>query len=351
MFLATIYKGSECRQNALRVHPGRECARVFHFSSCTTRAGIGRSPLLRSGHEMNEVSEAIARWLEQKRGADRTSAAVLSVLALGSGAAVFLLTSLVFYTLLSVFFGAFVHSAPLLVVAALALTAGAFRRSIRAMEDEPQLGLDPMGFWIIKDVFSVGPRLIREGLRQVRCCGQLGELNVRACARALAYLAGHNSAVSWEDLIQHCPQLTSPRLREQLSLLDGVLFLGEDAGRVTLMDPFRLRLRWMLDPEERTARGQDPARPGQPTTPHVLPVNEPEKLGAYEILGLSPLASTGEIKRAYRKRMKQCHPDLFAGMDQQARALAERWTRALNAAYATLNPRDGSAKPSSRPTR
>src|SRR6478736_10431287 len=112
---------------------------------------------------MNEVSEAIARWLEQKRSVDRTSAAVLSVLALGSGAAVFLLTSLVFYTLLSVFFGAFVHSVPLLVVAALALTAGAFRRSIRAMEDEPQLGLDPMGFWIIKDVFSLAPRLIREG--------------------------------------------------------------------------------------------------------------------------------------------------------------------------------------------
>jgi hypothetical protein len=30
---------------------------------------------------------------------------------------------------------------------------------------------------------SVGPRLILEGLRQVRCCGQLRELNVAACAR------------------------------------------------------------------------------------------------------------------------------------------------------------------------
>jgi len=48
-----------------------------------------------------------------------------------------------------------------------------------------------------------------------------------------------------------------------------------------------------------------------------------------------------EIKTAYRKRMKECHPDLFAGMDQQAQALAERWTKALNAAYATLNPRQG----------
>jgi DnaJ-domain-containing protein 1 len=218
---------------------------------------------------------------------------------------------------------------------------------MKAMQREPQLGLDPMGFWIFKDIFAVGPRLILEGLRQVRCCGQLGELNVTACARALAYLAGHNAAVTWQELVQHCPQLPPPRLREQLSLLDGVLFLGEDGALVTLMDPFRLRLRWMLEPEQRAAKGQDPPRPRQEPTPQTLPVNEPEKLSAYEILGLSPLASMVEIKTAYRKRMKQCHPDLFAGMDQQAKALAERWTRALNAAYASLNPRHGTARSSS----
>ena len=44
--------------------------------------------------------------------------------------------------------------------------------------------------------------------------------------------------------------------------------------------------------------------------------------------------------------MEECHPDLFADMDQQSKALAERWTKALNAAYATLNPRHGGAKPS-----
>jgi hypothetical protein len=37
---------------------------------------------------------------------------------------------------------------------------------------------------------------------------------------------------------------------------------------------------------------------------------------------------------------------LFAGMDQQARNLAERWTRTLNAAYETLNPRHSGARPS-----
>lgn len=110
---------------------------------------------------MNEVSEAIARWLEQKRRTDRASTAVISVLALGSGAAVFILATLLIYGVLSIVCGAFVHSVP-----------------------------------------SLG-------------------------------------------------------------------------------------------------------------------------------------------------RVKECHPDLFAGMDQQAKALAERWTRALNAAYATLNPRHEGARPSS----
>jgi len=59
---------------------------------------------------MNEVSEAIAGWLEQKRRTDRASAAVISVLALGSGTVVFLLTTLVVYTLLSLFSGTSFHS-------------------------------------------------------------------------------------------------------------------------------------------------------------------------------------------------------------------------------------------------
>lgn len=296
---------------------------------------------------MNEVSEAIAHWLEQKRRTDRAYAAVISILALGGGAAVFLLMSLLIYAVLFIVGGAFVHSVPFLALIALGLTTAIFVRSMKTRQDDRQLGLDPMGRWILKDIFSAGPRLILEGLRQVRCCGQLGELNVAACARALAYMAAQNAAVTWQDLARHCPQLPWPRLSEQLSLLDGVLFLGEDAARVTLMDPFRLRLRWMLPQEQRAEKRQEPARPSPNPTPQPLPINEPEKLSAYEILGVSASASLLEIKMAYRKRVKECHPDLFAGMDEQAKTLAERWTRSLNAAYATLKPRRDGIRPSS----
>src|SRR5215472_1764825 len=125
---------------------------------------------------MNEVSEAIVRWLEQKRRTERKLAAVLSVLALGSGTAVFLLATTVIYTILFLFCGPFDYSSPWLGLGAMGLTAGVFVLSMRGRQD--RLDFDPMGFWIIKDVCSFGPRLILEGLRQVRRCAQLGELNV-----------------------------------------------------------------------------------------------------------------------------------------------------------------------------
>jgi len=297
---------------------------------------------------MNEGSEAIARWLEEKRRTDRVWAVVICVLALGCGAVAFLLTSVLIYTLVHIvsgaFSGAFVHSAIFSGLVALGLTTWSYVRIMKRRRHALDLELDPMGFWIFKDLYSVGPRLLLEGLHQVRCCAQLGELNVAACARALTYLAGKNAAVSRDELIAHCAQVPWERLKEQLLLLDGVLFLGEEGSRVTLMEPFRLLLRSMLPQQQTAGKRREPTRPRPEPPPDAVPMNEPEKLSAYEILGLSPLASFVEIRTAYRKRVKACHPDLFAGMDEQARALAERWTKALNAAYATLNPRQRGAR-------
>jgi DnaJ-domain-containing protein 1 len=298
---------------------------------------------------MNEIPEGIAGWLEEGRRAERGSAAVLSVLGVGGGVFVFLLMTLLFYTVLYVLFGGFRHPVRWLSPVALGLTVVFFAHNMKSNRDRLDLGMDPMGFWIIKDICSFGPRLLVEGLRQVRRCGELGELNVAACARALAYLAGQNAAVDWEELMRHCAQLSSARLREQLSLLHEVLFLGENASRVLLMEPFRLRLRSMLEREQRTGRRPEPARPTPEAPPRVVQVTDPEKLSAYELLGLSPSASMMEIKMAYRKRVKACHPDHFAGMDERAKAMAQRWTTALNGAYASLNPRQRGARPGSEP--
>jgi hypothetical protein len=294
---------------------------------------------------MNEGSESIARWLEQKRRRDRAWAIVICVLALGCGAAAFLLTNVLIFTLVHIVSGAFVHSAFFSGLVALGLTTWSYARIMKSRRHALDLELDPMGLWIFKDLYSIGPRLLLEGLHEVRYCAQLGELNVEACARTLAYLAGKNAAVTRDELMAHCAQVPWERLREQLLLLDGVLFLGEEGSRVTLMEPFRLLLRSMLPPQQPAGKRAEPAWPRPEPALDAVPVNEPEKLSAYEILGLSPSASWVEIRTAYRKRVKACHPDLFAGTDEQARALAERWTKALNAAYATLNPRQRGAKP------
>jgi hypothetical protein len=296
---------------------------------------------------MNEGSEAIARWLEQKRRTDRVWTMVIGMLALCCGTVVFLLTTLLIYAVIRVVSIAHDHSEIFSEVVALGLTTWSYARIMKRRRHQLDVEFDPMGLWIFKDIYSIGPRLLLEGLHEVRCCAQLGELNVAACARALAYLAAKNGAVAQDELMSHCTQLPWERLREQLLLLDGVLFLGEDGARVTLMEPFRLLLRSMLPPQQATGRRAEPARPRPEPAPEAAPVNEPEKLSAYEILGLSPSASWAEIKAAYRKRVKACHPDLFAGTDEQGRALAERWTKALNAAYATLNPRQRGSSPGS----
>ncbi len=41
------------------------------------------------------------------------------------------------------------------------------------------------------------------------------------------------------------------------------------------------------------------------------PINEEKKARFYALLGLPPDASLQEVKQAYKKLVKRCHPDLF----------------------------------------
>lgn len=282
------------------------------------------------------------RWLGQERRSNRAAAAMFAVIALGSGVAVFLVMAFLLNGLL---FLVWRHSVIGSALLAFAVTAAFFAHSMKSQQQQLDLVLDPLGLWVIKDLFGFGPRLMLDGLRQVRRCASLGELDVTACARALSCLAEQNRSIDWAELVRHCGQVSPEVLREQLLLINGVLLLGADASRVVLMEPFRLRLRAMLERERRAGRIPSPEGPKLKSAPRITAALDLETLSPYELLGLSPAASLMEIKAAYRKRVKECHPDLFSGMDDQAKALAERWTRALNAAYATLNPRHHAATP------
>jgi len=53
----------------------------------------------------------------------------------------------------------------------------------------------------------------------------------------------------------------------------------------------------------------------------------------HKILGVSSVATIGEIKAAYQKLMSQYHPDKVATLGTEIREVAERRTKEVNAAY------------------
>lgn len=60
----------------------------------------------------------------------------------------------------------------------------------------------------------------------------------------------------------------------------------------------------------------------------------------YEILGLDYGASQDEIKKAWKKKMKLCHPDRFAHSDEEGKTRATDMAKQVNEAYHTLKDDD-----------
>jgi len=59
------------------------------------------------------------------------------------------------------------------------------------------------------------------------------------------------------------------------------------------------------------------------------------KLNWYEVLEINPDSSYEEIKAAYRKLMKEYHPDKVATLGKDLKALAESKTKEISEAYET----------------
>lgn len=53
----------------------------------------------------------------------------------------------------------------------------------------------------------------------------------------------------------------------------------------------------------------------------------------YEVLGVSGIATREEISAAYKRCISQYHPDKVANMGAEIRAVAERKSKEINAAY------------------
>jgi hypothetical protein len=64
---------------------------------------------------------------------------------------------------------------------------------------------------------------------------------------------------------------------------------------------------------------------------------------AYTILGVRRGDTFDEIRRAYRERMKEYHPDKVAGLGSELRELAERKAKEINMAFEELKKMHGAA--------
>ncbi len=256
---------------------------------------------------------AITTWLERKRRRGMRSAALYAAATLIGGAFVLGLT---FYCIFFITAGS--------AVLATIVTGLIFADAVRARRDD----LSFVPTWLLREYISIGPRLILEGWPYVRRAQRFARLDLETCTNVLAYLARQGIPTSRDELLRRFPEVQWSTLSTDLRLLDRVIFFQPEGLRVILATPLRLELRALL--------GQGHAAPIPEPEPQAAPVDQTHKLSPAEILGVHPAASLGQIKTAYRTRIKECHPDLFAGMDEHSRSLAEEWTKALNAAYESL---------------
>lgn len=274
------------------------------------------------------ASDNIAGWLARKRITDIVISALCCLVAFVAGMAlVILMSTVISVVVVMVFFEVFHQTGIAWVVSVLITTA----IMVLLAYDSFTSGRDDMGnipLWMFRECCSFGPRLVHDSLRHFNLARNLARLDVTSCSIALTRLARQSKSVTLDELLQLCPGMNRARLRQQLLLIQGVLLIGHDS-RVLLSEPLRLILSPLLHDDRKF-------EPNPESEPEPTPVHEPEKLSPHEILGVTANATLADIKAAYRNRIKDCHPDRFANMDQTSRERAEEWSKALNAAYATL---------------
>ena len=273
--------------------------------------------------------EPIIAWLKQQRRAECLAALGWSAIELGGGLLVLALTFCFFLVPAKLVVILATHNLAasnwVSLAVALVVTALLIYDSLTTGRDD----MSSLLLWMLREVFEIGPRALREGVHQMLVFRRFKNLDVPLVAEVLAFLAKKSTPFTRAELEPMLPGLSWKHLISQLALIPGVIVFRNDQNRVTLSMPLRLMLGAMLKSARRTQAAE--AEP-----PPVEPVPEPAQLAPHEILGVTESATVAEIKTAYRTRVKECHPDLFAQMDEHSRHLAEEWTKALNAAYSLL---------------
>jgi len=145
-------------------------------------------------------------------------------------------------------------------------------------------------------------------------------------------------AESWVPLLGWCP--LGPVVCANALSIGFALLAGPVAyllRRMALGREYRFEFRVLKDLAQSDPRRVD--RLAQSSAIHAndafenFSIEAEEYRDCFEILGLSPSASIEELRTAYKRLIKQYHPDRVHGMAPAFTKLAEAQTRRLNAAY------------------
>jgi len=193
---------------------------------------------------------------------------------------------------------------------------------------------------IFQQLLYTGPQWLASAISMFYKSVTLTRMDIGSCAKILLVLFEKGSRVSFIELAKLVPEMNGVKIFPQLRDIAGVIFLQSEPSGISITSELRRELAGVLgvriqtEPRPRFYRETKSSRP-PPRTPPPKPAVE-ELTGPHKILGVSRSASVAEIKAAYRKQIKQCHPDRFATLNKDWQQLAEQRAKAVNAAYATL---------------
>src|SRR5579859_2493589 len=159
---------------------------------------------------------------------------------------------------------------------------------------------------LITDLLFTGPRLVVGVLKLFQRGGRLSKFDVRSGARILELLASKDSRISFREICDQISGINPVRDFPQLRDVEGVLFLTKDPTGLGLTADFRAELRAVMGSVEPVGDLQSDTSPEPDTASASESCAEQH---CYQILGIASSASLDEARGAYRRLMKEHHPD------------------------------------------